>query len=288
MGYSIDPRLKRLYSSLLKQEIEEFLITDDFKHICLDYNIDQLWESADSHIKSQSRVAVLVPGYTGYAEDALAIFLEELVKKEDFLEIFDAILKGFSQWSRVPLNFSEIRERLIEIGFPGDDVNSMEIFSIEKKIKEIPEKIGLPSFERKIPSEKEENMCFVLVPFEEKFKSIFLNVIKPAVEKFDLKCLKADDIFGTKPVIQDIWEHIQKSKVMIADLTTRNPNVFYEIGLSHGIGKEVVLITQRIEDIPFDLKHYRCIIYEDSVAGGTKLREGLIKTLEKLLLKSQT
>jgi len=106
------------------------------------------------------------------------------------------------------------------------------------------------------------------MPFDNRFNPIYENIIKKVIKKFGLNCKRADEIFGTEPIIKYIWEHIKKARILIADITGRNANVFYELGLAHAINKEVILITQNIRDIPFDLKHYRCIVYEDSVAGG--------------------
>ena len=68
-------------------------------------------------------------------------------------------------------------------------------------------------------------------------------------------------------------------------MTDRNPNVFYELGIAHALQKEVVLITQDINDVPFDLRHFRCVVYEDSIAGAESLTEGLKGTIEQILKK---
>ncbi|CAD6491672.1 MAG: hypothetical protein CHKLHMKO_00176 [Candidatus Argoarchaeum ethanivorans] len=140
----------------------------------------------------------------------------------------------------------------------------------------------------KLQTEKktiDETLCFVLIPFDENFVPIYNSIIKKVVESSKLRCTRADEIFDTRSIIEDILEHIQKARFLIADLTGRNPNVFYELGLAHAVGKEVILITQDLKDIPFDLKHYRCIVYEDSVAGAEKLKEGLMNTLKKIISK---
>jgi hypothetical protein len=58
-------------------------------------------------------------------------------------------------------------------------------------------------------------------------------------------------------------------------LTDRNPNVFYELGLAHALNKEVILLTQDINDVPFDLRHFRIIVYQDSISGADKLKSTL-------------
>jgi hypothetical protein len=136
---------------------------------------------------------------------------------------------------------------------------------------------------RKGQFKMDPKLCFVLMPFDESFKPLYDKVIKLAVGEAGLDCKRADDIFGTNPIIEDIWEYINKAKIVIADLTNRNPNVFYEVGISHALGKRTILLAQKIEDVPFDLRHIRCISYEDNSEGRRKLKENLDGTLRNLL-----
>jgi len=125
------------------------------------------------------------------------------------------------------------------------------------------------------------NLCFVLMPFEEPFNGIYEAIIKPAIEgpKVGMTCKRADDIYGTRAVMEDVWEYVNKAAVIVAELTGRNPNVFYELGLSHAVGTETILITQDASEIPFDLKHLRCIVYENNARGHKKLARDLIQTI---------
>ena len=91
--------------------------------------------------------------------------------------------------------------------------------------------------------------------------------------------MRADDIFDNKPIIEDIWKHINEAHIVISELTERNPNVFYETGISHTVGKEVVLITQNINDVPFDLRHLRCIVYKYTPRGVQALENNLKNTI---------
>lgn len=133
--------------------------------------------------------------------------------------------------------------------------------------------------------EIDEKLCFVLMPFDYRFNLIYEDKIKKIVEddEFELNCKRADEIFGTRPIIEDIWEYIRKARILVAELTGKNPNVFYELGLAHAMNKDVILITQDIGDVPFDLRHYRCIVYEDSMAGAQVFEENLKNTLKEQL-----
>jgi hypothetical protein len=95
-----------------------------------------------------------------------------------------------------------------------------------------------------IPPEVDEKQCFVLMPFAEDFKELWEDVIRPTIIGLGLRCIRADDLYGSRPIIQDVWENIARARVLIADLTGRNANVFYELGIAHQMGKDVILLAQ--------------------------------------------
>ena len=129
-----------------------------------------------------------------------------------------------------------------------------------------------------------ERLAFMLSPFGKPFDTIFTNHIKPTVENIhELICVRADNIYDNQPVIDDIWRLTNEARIIIAELTGKNPNVFYETGLAHAIGKEVILITQSMDDVPFDLRHRRCIVYEHTPEGIDKLKDDLTNTITSIL-----
>lgn len=124
-----------------------------------------------------------------------------------------------------------------------------------------------------------EDLCFVLAPFDKSFTRIFKQDIRPALQRGGFRALRADNIFSSqKAIIEGIWGHINKSRLIVADVTGKNPNVFYELGIAHTVGKDVVIITQRKDDIPFDLRHLRYFTYSDSKEGRQMLRKNLEST----------
>ena len=95
-------------------------------------------------------------------------------------------------------------------------------------------------------------------------------------------CSRADEIWENPAIIQDIVTLIDKSFVVVCDCTGRNANVFYEIGIAHTLGREVVLITQVDADIPFDLRHLRYIKYLDNDEGRHALKAALAERFRYL------
>jgi hypothetical protein len=105
--------------------------------------------------------------------------------------------------------------------------------------------------------------CFVMMPFGSPIGSYYEKVYEPAIKKAGLNPVRADnEIFGTGKIMDQIWSGINAARVLVAELTTRNPNVFYELGLAHALKKPVVLVAGKEEDVPFDLKHIRVIYYD--------------------------
>jgi hypothetical protein len=103
-----------------------------------------------------------------------------------------------------------------------------------------------------------------------------------AAEAVGEKCKRADDIWNHDAIIQDVVSLICKSSVVICDLTGKNANVFYEAGIAHSLGKDVILITQSADDVPFDLRHLRYIQYLNNGEGLQQLTAKVTDRLETL------
>jgi hypothetical protein len=86
--------------------------------------------------------------------------------------------------------------------------------------------------------------CFVMMPFAEPLGTYYSSVYEPAIKKAGLTAVRADtDIYGTGKIIDQIWSGINSANVLVAELTKRNPNVLYELGLAHALRKPVVLVS---------------------------------------------
>lgn len=112
----------------------------------------------------------------------------------------------------------------------------------------------------------EPSLVSAMMPFHPSFNAVYAALHRVA-EVAKLRCRRADDIWENPAVIQDVVSLIDRSRVVIGDCTGRNPNVFYEIGIAHTLGREVILITQNAEDIPFDLRHLRYVTYLNNNEG---------------------
>ena len=124
---------------------------------------------------------------------------------------------------------------------------------------------------------------FVIMPFAAKFQPVYNDIIKSVSRDLNLITKRGDDFFTHHNIIDEIWSAIYSCKLVIADCTNRNPNVFYELGIAHTLGKSTILITQDIKDIPFDVQGRRFIVYEDKIAGMKALESQLNAAILKIL-----
>lgn len=136
----------------------------------------------------------------------------------------------------------------------------------------------------KIEIPKSTNSCFVAMPFNPLFKSEYENIIQPAIVELGLECVRGDEIYSQQRIMDDIWLSIRSCRLVVAELTSRNPNVLYEIGLAHALGKPVIILTRNSEDVPFDLKDLRYLFYDtNDPYWGEALKKGLQNLISKVI-----
>lgn len=122
--------------------------------------------------------------------------------------------------------------------------------------------------------------CFVLMPFRQPFNDYYQNVIYPSIVLAEMKPIRADEIYSTHSLIADIFREIGEATALVADVTGKNPNVNYELGIAHAFEKPVIIISQSRDDIPFDYQHYRSTLYNVNEANWEqKLKNYITKTL---------
>jgi hypothetical protein len=141
--------------------------------------------------------------------------------------------------------------------------------------------------------------CFVIMPFgnpkvdaenAKKLDSIYTQWIKPAVESIaipesgeKITCHRADKTFRPGEIITHIIENLVSSEIVIADLSGRNPNVFYELGVRHAIRNNCILISDNLDDIPFDLRPLRTIVYQYEPASMLELKNSLEQAVREII-----
>ena len=124
---------------------------------------------------------------------------------------------------------------------------------------------------------------FVLMPFKAEMVPVYEDHIKPTCASLNLTVRRGDDFFTADSIMEDIWKAIANASLIVGDCTERNPNVFYEVGIAHTIGKPTILITQKTEDVPFDLRHLRYIPYQLTPRGMKEFEQKFQETVRNVL-----
>lgn len=102
---------------------------------------------------------------------------------------------------------------------------------------------------------------FVLMPFQEKFNNVFECGIRPAILEVGMRCERIDLVHFTGDIMRRLYQCIAQADIVVSVMTDKNPNVFYETGYSHALGKATIPLAESVDEIPFDLRHYPHIIY---------------------------
>jgi hypothetical protein len=142
--------------------------------------------------------------------------------------------------------------------------------------------IGKPTFGEAGFSHRSSG-CFCFDAVSEGPNASFTSHISQLVKSIGLTVRRADDFFTAHQIMKDVWTAICRTRIVIADCTGRNPNVFYEIGMAHTVGKPVILITQNEADVPFDLRHIRFIEYKYTPPGMEQFERSLESTIRTVL-----
>ncbi len=174
-----------------------------------------------------------------------------------------------------PGNFPFIRD-YVGSRFPADGEHISSGPDVpEHRIYFTPSGFSLP------PGEVDPNLVAVMMPFGSQLDSVY-GAIKVAAAASGLTCARVDNVWEHVPIIQDIFSLIYRSFVVVCDFIGRNPNVFYEAGVSHTLGKHVIPLTQNASDIPFDLSHHRYLQYLNNSEGCSRLQHELTSRLQYL------
>lgn len=166
----------------------------------------------------------------------------------------------------------EILEHILNDPLSGDQIGLFAVGDSEVQFKQY-------SF---LP---EKSDVFVIMQFTEPYNSLYKEVIGNVTKEFDLNPLRADDMFGPGIILQDIVKKIVESTIIIAEISSKNPNVFYELGYAHALGKPTILLAEKGDELPFDIQGYRVIFYENTIQGKKIVEDNLRKHLKAILRK---
>jgi len=116
----------------------------------------------------------------------------------------------------------------------------------------------------KLPGGQGKVRCFIVMPFSLEWSDDVHRTLSSACKAAAVQPVRGDDVFTPTDILVDIWQSINGADFVIADITGRNPNVLYELGIAHTLAKPVLIISRNATDIPIDLSTRRVILYGQS------------------------
>lgn len=132
---------------------------------------------------------------------------------------------------------------------------------------------------------QQPSKIFVVMQFTPPYNELYSDVIVPVCKELGLTVVRADETFEPGLIIADITQNIIEAKVIIADITPQNPNVYYEVGYAHALNKPTILIAEKPTQLPFDVSPYRVLFYENTIGGKDRVEKGLRKHLDAIQSK---
>jgi nucleoside 2-deoxyribosyltransferase len=209
-----------------------------------------LWQTLPGHRGLQRYFLVMFAGLAlkhcsglAFHEETRGCFLDECENASDIDQMFTS--EGICDDCEAQLE-AKIRKGLIRIE---------QVASVKRLFKR--------AFGRKV--------CFVAMPFEESLLPIYDRISEVFRQKH-WTIVRADEIARPRRITDKILLAIQTSDMVLADLTGSNPNVFYELGLAHAVGADVILLTQE-DHVPFDIATEQTIFYKTTEPGLKKLEK---------------
>jgi hypothetical protein len=169
----------------------------------------------------------------------------------------------------------DVIDQYISRHFPAGGINVSSVDIPGKRIYFTPSVFQIPA------ADIDPNLLSVMMPFGANFDTVHMAVTE-ASRRNGMSCLRADDIWVDSTIIQDVFSLIYRSCIVVCDFTGRNPNVLYEAGIAHTLGKHVIPITQYPGDIPFDLQAHRFLQYHNNAEGHMTLTDNLSSRIETL------
>jgi len=145
-----------------------------------------------------------------------------------------------------------------------------------------PERLYGPPKERAAP---QQASCFIVMPFSQEWSGDVHRVLVDACQAKGVRAVRGDDLFTPTDILEDIWQSINAADFVVADITGRNPNVLYELGIAHALAKPVLILSRSAADIPIDLATRRVILYGQSASDwrddlSRRMSEAIAKVVE--------
>lgn len=234
--------------------------------------------AVDTHVRTNRQMRLLPPTQQGFGPDGEPAALV-MPAPEEALRPFRARAEA------LPPHFETLVEEGLRIA--ADEIEgivrrALQVWDAQKQlppqeaaqgVMRVTPIFGVPAQQSQFRSD-----VFMVMPFREPYNAIYHTVIRPVVGSLNLTIRRGDEFASVRGVVmKEVWAAINGCRLIIADISEVNANVFYELGIAHTVGKPVILLTQAQspEEVPFDVRHLRYINYRNTIEGGERLAQDL-------------
>ena len=268
--HQLDERMRHFKALLETRHVINYFTT-------LDELQAQVILAVDTHLRTSRQMRLLPPTEKGFGVDGQPAPL--------VMPAPEAPLRSFAREEALPPNF----ETLVEEGMrlAADDIElivrrALQVWDAQKHlptqeaasgVMRVTPIFGVPAQQSQFRSD-----VFMLMPFRAPYDAIYQTVIRPVVASLNLSIRRGDEFASVRGIVmKEVWAAINGCRLIIADISEVNANVFYELGIAHTVGKPAILLTQAQspEEVPFDVRHLRYISYQNTIEGGEKLAQDL-------------
>lgn len=174
-----------------------------------------------------------------------------------------------------------LNERLMKTPSRFEDAYHLQLDGNRKSDVKKPIKLNefLKSASIKDEDLIERDFVFVLTPFHSKFDGVY-DEIKNVCDKADIRCVRGDEQNFKGDIFSHVLRNIVQAKVVVANLSGRNPNVLYELGIAHALDKTTILVSNAIDELPADIKSKRIVVYKETGDLENRLPVELLKAFK--------
>ena len=125
--------------------------------------------------------------------------------------------------------------------------------------------------------------CFVIMPFNHQATTVYASLLKPAIEELGFQCVRQDERRTmNRQVVDDTVKNIREASLIIAEISSPNPNVYYELGIAHALSKPVILFSTDTEGAPFDVRNFRIAGYDPTAKSSQAIRDEICAALDEI------
>jgi hypothetical protein len=165
-------------------------------------------------------------------------------------------------------------------------VDDVEVLSTVLPFTVSPSQPGIFCFDQeridisRFRADARKGRVFAVMQLSSPYREIYEDVVRKICEEnYDIR--NAEEIYGPGLIMADVAQDIEESEFVVADITPSNPNVYYEVGYAHALGKPVIMIAdeQHLSKIPFDVAAARVILYKNTIAGKRNFEEAFRRSL---------